>query len=67
MQLHQFLRFLSFGTPIIIFDIQGIEICKVQSKDEIDLELYEYPVMEISVGAINLYKELHGLFITIQK
>ena len=67
MQLHQLLRILNIGTPIVLFDIQGIEICRVPSKDFIHVDLYEYPILEISTGFIDLHKERYGLFITIQK
>lgn len=67
MQLHQLLRFINFTTPLRILDIEGIEICKVNSKLDIDLDLYEYLILEISSGVINLDGLKNSIFITIQK
>lgn len=49
MQLHQLLRFIQNNTAIIIFDIQGIEICKVEDKSKINVDLYEYGVYSIKI------------------
>lgn len=50
MQLHQLLRTIAVNVPIIILDIEGIEICRIKSKTEVPLDLYEYSVMLISLG-----------------
>ena len=44
MQLHQLLRFVNKKVPIVILDVEGIEICTVQSKDDIHV----YSVDELS-------------------
>lgn len=67
MQLHQFLRFCVSGIPIILFDIAGIEICKVYTKEDIHVDLYEYPILELNVGFVDLYHHTYGLMITLQK
>lgn len=67
MQLHQLLRFITYGTPILLFDVQGVEICKVASKDDINIDLYEYLILDISVGIVDFRRNLHGMYITIQK
>lgn len=67
MQLHQLLRFISINTAVILFDIQGIEICRVASKCDINVDFYEYPVLEIACGPSYLHSSLHSIYITIQK
>lgn len=67
MQLHQFLRFITPNTAIMLFDIQGIEICRVSSKYDINVDFYEYPVLDISCGPSYINNSLHSIHITIQK
>lgn len=67
MQLHQLLRFCVFDIPILLFDINGIEICKVRSKTDIHVDLYEYDILEINIGIIDLRTHEYGLIITLQK
>jgi hypothetical protein len=67
MQLHQLLRFVTLGTPILLFDIQGIEICKVSSKEYIHVDLYEYSILDIGTGFMDFHNKRYGLIITIQK
>lgn len=64
MQLHQLLRYISSGTPILIFDIEGVEICNVYDKEDINVDLYEYIIFE--VGIVNFFGDTK-LTITIQK
>lgn len=67
MQLHQLLRFVNKKVPIVILDVEGIEICRVQSKDDIHVDLYEYHLLEIAVGLMVGNNQYYGLCITIQK
>lgn len=67
MQLHQLLRFITINTAIMLFDIQGIEICRVSSKYDINVDFYEYPVLDITCGPSYMNGGLHSIYITIQK
>ena len=67
MQLHQLLRFINFKTPLIIYDIEGIIICTVNCKNDIDIDLYEYPILELNSGIVGMPNGIPGIFITIQK
>ena len=48
MNLFQFLRFVRIGTPIIIYDIEDVEICKVTSKEYLNIDLFEYEILSVS-------------------
>ena len=69
MQLHQLLRHITDGTRIMLFDLKGNNILKVNSKLDIPVDLYEYVVLEFTVGVFDMYyTELNwGLYITLQK
>ena len=49
MQLHQLLRFIKSGTPIVLFDIMGVEICNVRTKEDINIDLYEETIHDIGI------------------
>lgn len=68
MKLHQLLRQLQSANPVCIFDIAGMIICQVKSKEAIPQELYDYDILEISLGLIeNVVGKRSCLYITIQK
>lgn len=54
MKLHQLLRFIVPTAAICIFDIQGVEICTVRSKEFINTDLFDYDVFEISCIGLNM-------------
>lgn len=65
MELHQLLRFVTDGCAILLFDLKGRNICKTRSKHNIPINLYEYLVLEITVGSDDLYNK--ALYITLEK
>lgn len=67
MQLHQLLRHITDGTMIMLFDLKGNNILKVRSKLDISIDLYEYDVLEFTVGPFDNYYNKWGLYITLQK
>jgi len=69
MKLYQFLRKFQSGVPICIFDIAGICICQVESKQDIPLDLYDYDILDISVGIVEylMIDKRACQYITIEK
>lgn len=67
MQLYQLLRYIHLGTPIVIFDIQGIEIIKVRDKTLLPIDLYEYTLLDMCLGYFDENNSKIGLYITIEK
>jgi len=68
MKLHQFLRHLQSANYVCIFDIDGISICQVKSKEDIPQDLYDYDILEIGSGIIETVMGKRSCFyITIQK
>ena len=68
MKLHQLLRFIQSANPVCIFDIAGINICQVKSKEEIPTDLYEYDILELAVGLNGtVLGKTSCFYITIQK
>lgn len=67
MQLHQLLRYVHDNTPIIIFDLKDNEICSVRSKEHIDINLYEYDILDFTIGPSNIKGCGSALYITLQK
>ena len=67
MQLHQLLRYIHDAVPIILFDIKDKQICSVRSKENIDVDLYEYDIFEIALGESNIKGCKSSLYITLQK
>ena len=65
MELHQLLRFITDSCAILLFDLKGHTICKTRSKHNIPIDLYEYLVLEITVGPDDLYNR--ALYITLEK
>ena len=50
MQLHQLLRYVHDAVPIMIFDLKDHQICSVRSKENINIDLYEYDILELALG-----------------
>lgn len=68
MTLYQFLRFFQSGKAIIIFDIAGVCICSVATKEDIPSDLYGYDLLNIDLGIINKVMGQRACqYITIQK
>ena len=68
MQLHQILMLIPSCIPIIVFDSVNIEICRVYSKDEINIDLYEYDIATIYPAKIKFdYDIKTGIVINIYK
>ena len=67
MQLHQFLRYIHDNNPIILFDVKGKEVCSVRSKDDINIDLYEYPILDIGLGYSNIKGCQAAFYITLEK
>ena len=67
MQLHQLLRYVHDNTPIIIFDLKDHQICSVRSKGSIDINLYEYDILDFTVGQSNIKGCNAALYITLEK
>ena len=67
MQLHQLLRYIHNNVAIMIFDLSGIQIASVRTKQNISLDLYEYEVLEINQGYSNVAGCNHAIYITIVK
>ena len=67
MELHQLLRHITYGTAICLFDIAGVCICQVRTKEEISFELYDYNVLELSAGVSYISSHNSCLYITIEK
>lgn len=68
MKLHQLLRFIQSANPICIFDITGINVCQVKSKEKIPTDLYEYDILELAVGITGtVLGKISCFYITIQK
>lgn len=68
MTLYQFLRFFQSGKAIIIFDIAGVCICSVATKEDIPSDLYGYDLLNIDLGIINKFMSQRACqYITIQK
>lgn len=69
MKFFQFLYILSSNIPLIVFNLNGEEICRVLSKEMLNSNLYDYDILEISgIGQIDFYREkLPTLIITLVK
>ena len=67
MELHQLLRYIHDNTPIILFDLKDREICSVRSKESIDVSLYEYSILDFTIGQSNIKGCNAALYITLQK
>lgn len=68
MKLHQFLRLLQAYNPVCLFDIAGVGICQVKTKEEIPIDLYDYDILDINIGLVeNIVGKRSCLYITIQK
>ena len=68
MEIHQLLRHIKAGTPICIFDIAGVCIRQVATKEDISVDLYEYNILDIGVGTAYIYNNKKScIYITIQK
>ncbi len=67
MQLHQFLRYLHDAVPIMIFNLKDICISSVRSKENINLDLYEYVVLDINIGPSNIKGCNSAIYITLEK
>lgn len=67
MQLHQLLRYIHDNTPIIIFDLKDNEICSVRSKERINIDLYEYDILDFTVGESNIRGCGSAIYIILEK
>lgn len=68
MELYQLLRQVRSGTAICIFDVAGVCICQVVSKEDISIDLYEYVVLDITTAISYVYNNKSScLYINIQK
>lgn len=67
MELHQLLRHIRSETAICLFDIEGICICQVGTKEDISIELYDYNVQDLSTGISYVSGHSSCLYITIEK
>ena len=67
MQLHQLLRYVHDAVPIMIFDLKDHQICSVRSKENINIDLYEYDILELALGDSNVKGCKSALYITLQK
>lgn len=67
MQLHQLLRVVNLNVPIIIFDLQQRRLQSVINKDDININLYEEDVFQITCGPFNEYHDIHALYIMLRK
>lgn len=67
MQLHQFLRYIHDAVPIMIFNLKDICISSVTDKTNIDIDLYEYDILDINIGPSNLKGCNSAIYITLEK
>ena len=67
MKLHQLLRLVTHNLPIVLFDISNIKICEVCDKDAIDVDLFDYDVLKLTVGYCNDFCLDAALYITLEK
>lgn len=67
MKLHQLLRQLRSENAVVILDTQGIIVCKECKKDNIDIDLYEYNVIEFGSAISEFYDIKSCIFIIIDK
>lgn len=67
MQLHQFLRYIHDAVPIMIFNLKDICISSVRDKTNIDIDLYEYDILDINIGPSNLKGCNSAIYITLEK
>lgn len=49
MELYQILRHIKNNTPLRILDLNGNILCNVYDKSAIDINLYEYEILYISI------------------
>lgn len=67
MQLHQFLRYIHDAVPIMIFNLKDVCICSVRDKGNINIDLYEYRILDITLGPCNIKGCNSAIYITIEK
>jgi len=68
MELHQLLRHIHSRAPIYLFDIAGVCICQVVTKEDISIELYDYVVLDLTTEISYIQNNKRAcLYITIQK
>ena len=67
MQLHQFLRYIHDAVPIMIYNLKGYLIASVRSKENIDIDLYEYVILDIGLGPCNIKGCTSAIYITLEK
>lgn len=67
MQLHQFLRYIHCAVPIMIFNLKDVCICSVRDKSSINIDLYEYVILDINIGPSNLKGCNSAIYITLEK
>lgn len=67
MQLHQFLRYIHDAVPIMIFNLKDVCICSVRDKSNINVDLYEYDILDVDLGPSNIKGCNSAIYITLQK
>lgn len=67
MQLHQFLRHVKDNVSIMIFNLNDVCICSVRDKGNINIDLYEYDILDISLGPSNITGCNYAIYITLEK
>ena len=68
MQLHLLLRYLDSNIPIVLFDVQGIEISASLGKDSIDKDLYDCNILSIEMGKLQTFNQVKpALYIMLEK
>ena len=67
MQLHQLLRYTHDNVPLVIFDLKGKQITSVRTKQNIDVNLYEYDVLELALGKSDVKGCDSAIYITLVK
>ena len=67
MQLHQFLRYIHDAVPIMIFNLKDTCICSVRDKQNIDINLYEYVILDIGIGDSDIKGCKSAIYITLEK
>lgn len=67
MQLYEFLNFISSSCPVVVFDINGIKIASVTSKKDLNVELFEYAILEVAAGKYSEQLPISSIYVQIQK
>jgi len=67
MPLHQLLRMVNTNVPIILFDLQQRRLQSIVNKNDINIDLYEEDVFQITCGPFNEHYNMYALYIMLRK